>query len=417
MNLVQIYVHIQLVIHEYELIRFFVAQRYKNFHFDNLQIAKKTYFCSMRKKRIILSVTNDLETDQRVHKVATFFHNHNFDVLVVGRKLPNSKPLCRAYATKRMNLLFNKGFFFYAEFNIRLFFFLIFSRFTVLWANDTDTVLPNFLLSKLFKKVLFFDAHELFPELPELVERAKVKKVWKKIEDIILPRIQHSFTVCQSIADYYKNLYGIDMQVLRNVPLTKDISSYVPISVPKEKIILLYQGAVNVGRGLEQCIDAVSLLPNAVLYIVGDGDVLEQLKKQVADLHLEGKVFFTGKVPFEELPRYTKAAHIGLALLEKRGLSYYYALPNRMFDFIQADIPILASNFPEMARIINEYKVGKLLTSNQPTDISQAIQELYSEHHTTNNSLANFAKAKEELCWEKEQEVLSRAIQKLGFAN
>lgn len=371
----------------------------------------------MRKQRILISVSNDLETDQRVHKVATFFHNNGFDVMLIGRKLTNSKSLSRNYATKRMNLVFNKGFFFYAEFNIRLFFYLIFSRFTVLWANDTDTVLPNFIISKLFNKVLFFDAHELFPELPELVERSKVKKVWKKIEDTIFPRIQHSFTVCQSIADYYKNLYGIDMQVLRNVPLTKDMSSYVPISVPRDKIILLYQGAVNIGRGLEQCIDAVSLLPNAVLYIVGDGDVLSQLKKQVEDLQLEGQVIFTGKVPFQELPRYTKAAHIGLALLEKRGLSYYYALPNRMFDFIQADIPILATNFPEMSRIINEYKVGKLLTSNQPTDISQAIQELYSEQYIIKNNVANFAKAKEELCWEKEQEVLYKAIQSIGLTN
>lgn len=369
----------------------------------------------MRKKQIILSVTNDLETDQRVHKVATFFYDKGFDVLVIGRKLKNSQNLYRLYRTKRFNLFFNKSVLFYTEYTIRLFVFLLFSRKSVLWSNDTDTIIPNFIISKLYKRVLFFDAHELFPELPELAHRPKIKMIWKKIEDCIFPHIQNSFTVCQSIADYYKELYGIEMQVIRNVPYKKDIRSYQPISVPKDKIIVLYQGAVNVGRGLEQSIEAMTLLPNAMLYIVGDGDVLDQLKKQVQHLNVQQQVVFTGKIPFEELPRYTKVAHVGLALLEHRGLSYYYALPNRIFDFIQADVPILARNFPEMARIINGYGVGITIDANTPSLIAKTIQDIYNQQHQY--TLSSFDKAKEDLCWEKEQCILFEALKKSGLLN
>ncbi len=371
----------------------------------------------MVNKRIIISVSNDLETDQRVNKIATWFHEAGFDVLVIGRKHKESKILSRLYRTKRFKLLFNKSFLFYAEYNIRLFLFLLFTPKSILWANDTDTILPNYLVSKLFNRVLFFDAHELFPELPELVHRKRIKKVWKTIEDMVFPKLQNSFTVCQSIADYYQKMYGIKMEVIRNVPYKKDMNSYLPISVPQDKVIVLYQGAVNVGRGLEQSIEAMALLPNAILYIIGDGDVLEKLKNQVNKMGLHQQVIFTGRIPFEQLPRYTKVAHVGLALLENRGLSYYYALPNRIFDFIHAEVPILATDFPEMAKIINTYNVGKTIQNNTPSDIANGIMAIYNQNlQLSSYNKDGFKQAKEQLCWEYEQNVLSKAITKISQA-
>ncbi|MDR0798905.1 MAG: glycosyltransferase, partial [Dysgonamonadaceae bacterium] len=145
--------------------------------------------------RITLSVTNDLVTDQRVHKVCTTLLQHGYEVKSVGRRLRNSPDLQRPYATRRMRLLFNKGFLFYAEFNLRLFWYLLFDRTDLYLANDTDTLLANYLASKLRRKPLVFDAHEMFPEVPEVIHRKKVHAVWQGLEDFLFPKLTHAYTV------------------------------------------------------------------------------------------------------------------------------------------------------------------------------------------------------------------------------
>ncbi|MDD4199200.1 MAG: glycosyltransferase, partial [Paludibacter sp.] len=225
-------------------------------------------------KRIIISVSNDLATDQRVWKVANSLSRNGYEVHLTGRRLKNSFPLTSSIAHKRLRLLFNKGFLFYVELNIRLFLLLLFSSADIFYANDTDTLPACFLAAKIKNIKLIFDAHELFPEVPELQNRPLVKKVWKIIEDIFFPHLTTAFTVCQSIADYYNQKYHINMKVIKNVPYLHDPNEK-KIIIPGKKIIL-YQGAVNIGRGLEWVIDAMPYIDNAILYIVGSGDILTQ---------------------------------------------------------------------------------------------------------------------------------------------
>ena len=113
-------------------------------------------------KRIIVSVTNDLVTDQRVDKTCDVLTEIGFEVILVGRKLKNSLPIHRKYSTKRFRLVFNKGILFYAEYNTRLFLFLLFSRKSFLFSNDLDTLLPNYLISKIQKKKLFLTVMNCF---------------------------------------------------------------------------------------------------------------------------------------------------------------------------------------------------------------------------------------------------------------
>ncbi|MCK5639071.1 MAG: glycosyl transferase group 1, partial [Flavobacteriaceae bacterium] len=142
-------------------------------------------------QRIIISVTNDLATDQRVKKASNTIQDMGFEVLLIGRKLPNSLPVSRNYKTIRMKLLFKKGFLFYTEYNLRLFFKLLSLKKDVLLANDLDTLLPNFLISKIYSKKLVYDSHELFTEVPELVSRPKIRNVWLKIEEFIFPKLKN----------------------------------------------------------------------------------------------------------------------------------------------------------------------------------------------------------------------------------
>jgi glycosyltransferase involved in cell wall biosynthesis len=306
-----------------------------------------------------------------------------------------------------MCLFFNRSFFFYAEYNIRLFFYLLFDKTDLYLSNDTDTLVANYLASRIRRKPLVFDAHEMFPEVPEVVDRKHVQLFWTKIEDWIFPKLNHSYTVCQSIATIYNNKYGIDMQVVRNLPFSEQAVATQPPLDSRGKKILLYQGAVNLGRGIEWVIDAMPYLNDFMFYVIGDGDVIEELKAKVTNLHLNDKVIFTGRVPFEELPAYTECADIGINLLENRGLNYFYSLPNRIFDYIRKNIPVLASDFPEIRKIVAHYKVGTLVSNTEPLFLANAIKELAAQGINE----AGFSAANAELTWEKESETLLRVIE------
>jgi len=355
--------------------------------------------------KVTVSVTNDLVTDQRVHKVCNSLLQNGYEVELVGRKLRNSKPVIRLYKTLRMKLLFNRSLFFYAEYNIRLFLYLLFVKTDFYLSNDTDTLLANYLASKIRRKPLVFDAHEIFPEVPEVTNRKFVKKVWTKIEDFIFPRLKKSYTVCDSIAEYYKEKYNINMRVVRNIPLKRIKSEHPltqtsPIDTNGKKVIL-YQGAVNLGRGIEWMIDAMPFLDDFIFYVVGDGDKLMELKEKVSKMNLNDKVIFTGKIPFEKLSEYTVGADIGINLLENRGLSYYYSLPNRIFDYIRDNIPILATDFPEINKIISQYHVGTLINNYEPQFLASTIKEMALKE----KDLSSFEIANKELCWENEFEI------------
>jgi len=360
--------------------------------------------------KVTVSVTNDLVTDQRVHKVCTTLLQNGFEVKLVGRKLRCSKPVIREYQTKRMKLLFNHSWLFYAEFNIYLFFYLLFAKTDIFLSNDTDTLLANYLASRIRRKPLVFDAHEIFPEVPEVTNRKWVKKIWTTIENYLFPRLKNTYTVCDSLAGYYYEKYKINMQVVRNIPLKRteliQPKNNKPIQSDGKKVIL-YQGTVYIGRGIEQMIDAMPLLDDFVFYVIGDGTILKELKEKVNKMNLTGKVIFTGQIPFEELAVYTANADIGINLLENCGLNYYYSLPNRIFDFIQAEVPILASDFPEIRKIITTYNAGMLINNFEPQNIASAIKQMIAK----GKNRSDFEKANNELCWENESLVLMKVIE------
>ena len=358
--------------------------------------------------KIVVSVTNDLVTDQRVHKVCTTLTEKGYEVLLVGRRFRDSKPLQRTYKTHRMRLFFNRTFFFYAEYNIRLFFYLLFVKTDIFLSNDTDSLVANYLASRLRRKQLVFDAHEMFPEVPEVTNRKLVKKFWTKLEDWIFPQLKYCYTVCQSIADIYNEKYNINMQVVRNIPFSHQQAidnNNRPIN-SNGKYVLLYQGAVNIGRGIEWIIDAMPYLDEYVFYIAGDGDITNELIERTKELQVEDRVIFLGRIPFEQLPSYTACADIGVNLLENLGLNYYFSLPNRIFDYIRKNIPILASDFPEIRRIVSHYDIGTLVNQYDPKFLSSTIQEMLKNEKNEKG----FAAANAELTWENESKTLLKIV-------
>jgi len=371
--------------------------------------------------RVVVSVINDLSSDQRVDRTCCTLHELGYDVLLVGRKMKKSVSLNpRVYKMTRMTLLFEKGALFYAEYNFRLFFFLLFKKVDVLHANDLDTLLANRIIQKLKGVKLVYDSHEYFTEVPELVEGSFSKRVWLKIERSIFPKLKHVFTVNKSIAEIYKNLYGIDLKVMRNLPISGKFTSKIKVKsrtdlgLPLEKKIILLQGAgINVDRGAEEMVEAMNWI-DAVFLIVGSGDVIGALKDKVRASKLQSKVIFTGRVPFEELIAYTKVADVGVTLDKDTNLNYRYSLPNKIFDYFQADLPVIASNLIEVRRIIDEYQAGIILSSHQPRKIAEEINDYLNNSERFNYTKQNVQKAKAELIWENEKGILINCYTKLG---
>ena len=370
------------------------------------------------KKIAFVSVINDLVTDNRVNKTCMALIECGYDVTLVGRKLSNSLPIPNwTFKTIRLKMIFKKGPLFYFFFNLRLFFVGLINKTDLFYANDLDTLAPMFLLSKLKKKPLIYDSHELFCEVPELKASRIKKAIWQKLEGYIIPKLKTCITVNDSIAKIYEAKYNVPFYIIRNISdfdQTFIPKSRVQLSLPEDKKIILLQGAgINVDRGAEELIDAMEFVQNAVLYIIGSGDVWENLKQKVSfNKSIQNKVVLINKLPKSELINYTFNADIGLSIDKNTNLNYLYSLPNKIFDYIQAEIPILASRLPEIENIILQYKIGDFIDDHNPKTIANKLNEmLYSQQLSSYKKY--LAIAKKEITWKSEKEKLLTIIKNI----
>jgi glycosyltransferase involved in cell wall biosynthesis len=369
-------------------------------------------------KNAIVAVTNDLTTDQRVHRSCTTLTGMGYSVVLVGRRLRDSLTLApREYATERMRLVFDKGPLFYAEYNIRLFFYLLLKKAALIVTNDTDTLPAGFLASMIRRIPLLHDCHEYFRGVPELVGRPRVASAWKFLEDLIFPRLKYVIAVNGSVADLYSSEYHVLIRVVRNVPFRKetaDRSKKLALGIPASKKVIFYQGAVNVDRGLEEAILSMRYVRHdAILVIAGTGDIILKLKSLVAKEKLEGRVLFTGQIPFQELHHYTSIADIGLSVEKNVGVNYQNCLPNKFLDYIQARVPVLVTPFPEMKQIVEHYRIGEFIHSHDPSHLAERLDAMLGNEARMAEYRANLEKAAGELCWENEASVLTDLVKQI----
>lgn len=353
-------------------------------------------------KSVIFTVTNDLNYDQRMHRICHSLHQAGYEVTLAGRERKKSAPLAtRPFGQKRLHCIFESGKLFYLEYNLRLFFWLLFSAKADCYsAVDLDTILPCLFAAKLRGKKLVYDAHEYFTEVPEVTRRPMVKKIWQWIERFSVGKADKAYTVSASIANIFKSKYHVDFAVIRNLPVKHTLSHE-----PSPDEYILYQGALNVGRAIEHYIKAMHGI-NCKLYLAGEGDLSEQLRALVKQENLEDKVKFLGFVSPQKLKHITAQAKIGLNCAENLGLSYYYSLNNKMFDYIMAGVPQIISGFPEFININNEYNIAVVVNDLRPDTLSASINRLLSDKQLYYQLKANCIKAREILNWENEEKKL-----------
>lgn len=342
-------------------------------------------------------VTTDLTYDQRMIRICTSLAGSGYKVVLIGRKQHYSIPLSpQPFHQKRITCFFRRGKLFYAEYNFRLFLYLLFKKMDGICAIDLDAILPCYFISRIKKIPRIYDAHELFCEMKEIVTRPRIYKVWKWIERNTIPHFNHGYTVNDLIAQEFKKMYDCDYEVIRS------IARYEPDNQIHKERFILYQGAVNEGRSFETLIPAMRFV-NAPLYICGDGNFMEEAKKICGEHGLTDKVIFKGMIEPNDLRIITSQAYIGITLFEKSALSNYFSLANRFFDYIHASVPQLCVDYPGYREINNLYPVAVLIDDLSAENIAANLNGLLNDHEKWEKLSSNCSVAAKVLNWQNEE--------------
>ncbi|HEX6916216.1 MAG TPA: glycosyltransferase family 4 protein, partial [Chitinophagaceae bacterium] len=319
-----------------------------------------------------------LSYDQRMQRICNSLATNGYDVLLVGRRKPGSIGLThRSFRQKRLHCWFQRGPLFYAEYNFRLFFFLLFRRFDTICAIDLDTILPCYFVSILRQKQRVYDAHELFTEMKEIVQRPFILKWWTAVERFAVPKFPKGYTVNESLVAELRKRYGVAYEMIRNLPVCTTPDPQTRVRDGQTRFII-YQGAVNEGRSFETLIPAMRQV-NAKLLVCGEGNYFLQTKQLVKHYGVEDKVELRGYVPPEELKNITPEAWVAVMLFEATGMNQYHSLSNRFFDYIMAGVPQVCVNYPEYVRMNDQYEVALMIKDTSPETIAAAINTLLED--------------------------------------
>jgi len=378
--------------------------------------------------KIVMLVLNNFTHDARVHKEAKTLAAAGHDVTVIAlwkNGLPVTEHISGYHLqrlqlhsrTWRGNLL--APLIKYIEFAYRVMQSIQLYSVDIVHANDANTLPAAYLAAKRSKALLIYDAHEL--ETGRNFGNSTLSKIYQQLwafpERLFIHKVNAVITVCDSIAEELVKLYNIDRPtVVINCPETVDITRSnrlrVELGIPEDLHILVYQGGIMSGRGIEAFLQASQKIPSVAAVLLGDGPLLEELHKKAQQGILQ-RVYLPGKVPLTDLPSYTASADIGISIIEPTCRSYYYALPNKLFEYMQARIPVIGSNLPEIAHIIRTYDVGEVVNPDDPDAIAAGIKRLIEDKTRYQKVKANTRNVAELYNWQHESEKLLALYQRL----
>lgn len=274
-------------------------------------------------------------------------------------------------------------------------------------AHDLDSLLPAAVAARRLRSKLIYDSHEFFTEQSSLVGRPLVRSFWRLLETSLISRADRVITVSQSIAQALSERYKLcSVFVVRNLPrYQKPVCSDVirrKLSLSADTPVILYQGGFLHDNGLIEVVQSVAQTDNLALVLLGDGPYENLLRREVRRLALDKRVFFLPRVPFYQLHSYTCSADLGLCLIKDTGHSFLYSMPNKLFEYIMAGLPVLASDFPEMRQVILEANCGELCSPTNVKMISQLVTSLLNDQQRMETYREGSVLAARTLCWESE---------------
>ena len=250
----------------------------------------------------------------------------------------------------------------------------------VFHASDLYTLPATCLAANRWGSKVVFDARELYTHLPATVKRPWVGAIWKIVMRRFIGDADCVFSVSQSIADHLKKHYQLDtVHLMHNVP-DPNINLSTPslrqrLHLPDHVKIILYQGNLQIHRGCSMMVEAMHHIDNGVLVFMGQGPVKTETEHLVKNLNLKAKICFLDPVPPDQLLGVTSTADLGLTFLEDCCLNHQYALPNKLFEYLTAGVPVISSDLPEISRIIKRFNVGCVVPSGDALALGMAIHD------------------------------------------
>jgi len=286
--------------------------------------------------------------------------------------------------------------------------------------HDLHTVPTAYKTARLTKSKVVYDAHELYTEMSGL--RPIERKIYTRLERKYAPKVDHLITVNESIACELVERYGLKSkpslifncpEITNNIILTEKDELRAKLNIPADTKIILYQGGYSLNRGLFNLIKSAQYIKTGIVVFMGWGNIEDQLRALVKELGLEDKVLFTPGVPQNELLNHSKSADIGVIPYQFVGLNNYYTSPNKLFEYINAKVPIAGSNFPELKRVIDKYKIGVTFDPESPQSIAESINKVMEDSILLKKFKENTHKAALDFTWEREEKKLLKIYENL----
>jgi glycosyltransferase involved in cell wall biosynthesis len=368
------------------------------------------------KKKAFIGFLGNINYDSRGRNLIKSLEGEGFEVTSVSfewiDKEGGSKREGNHYLYK---LVKTSSILFYFKFAALLKKHLLLSKATHYFAEDIYSLPFVYFFAKMKGGKVYYDARELFGYLAGLKDKKFIQKMLRGIEKRFIGKADVVMVTGEMDKEFLMKEYGINnIIVLRNLPLRQH--NITPIdyrekyNIDKKKIILIYQGVILHGRGIKLLYAALKRIPEAVLIIIGDGEYKNYYERLAQSEGLNERVFFTGKIEQDQLFSYSAGGDIGTALIENLSLSYYYALPNKLFEYIQAGVPSLVSNFPQMKKVVEDYGIGRGVDPEKEDEIAEIILSMISDEKQYQEMKDKCRGAAEELNWEKEFQILKMLL-------
>lgn len=275
-------------------------------------------------------------------------------------------------------------------------------------SNDLNTLPQGYISAKwrIMRKPLIYDSHEV-----QTSRTGYDSSIYGKMEQFFIKRMDSMIVENHTRAKYNQVLYGFYPNVVHNYPfiqkeiLPEQVNLHEILQLPAEEKILLYQGGIQEGRGLDKLILAAPMFKEGTLVLIGDGRIKPDLIKMVNEMNLQEKVRFLHKVPLNELPKYTKNAYLGFQVLNNTNYNHYSASSNKLFEYMMAGVPVVACDFPEIKRVVDGEETGICIDSHIPEEIASAVNRIIENPSLRDRLSENSLKASKLFNWEKEKEL------------
>jgi glycosyltransferase involved in cell wall biosynthesis len=370
------------------------------------------------KKKVLITFLGNIHYDTRCNNLYDSLSANNFEVEFIGFDW-----LTKGFTETRGNvsvIKLKKGFLslpFYLKFIWHIKLKLLTTKASVIFAEDIYTLPFAVIFGKLKRAKIYYDSRELFGYLAGLKDKKFKQAFWKWTEKFFIRKADYVIVTGPMDGEFLQKEYRLkNLILLRNLPryykpeLKLDLHSHLQIE--KSQKIILYQGVLLKGRGIEKIFAVLKELPYCVFLIAGGGEFEEYYKKLSNEMNLVDQVFFLGKLTQDELPKITASADVGVSLIENLSTSYYYALPNKLFEYIMAEVPVIVSNLPQMKEVVEKYDVGFSVDIENKAELITAIKKLTEDNNFYKTKVQNCQVASQELNWEKE---VTNLLKELSF--